>query len=267
MPVDLEKIEQGLGDIQKNMATKKEVIELIDSEVAKEKEEQKAKLKEIEDNAKTAIQDLQKNIDALNAGIKTLKSTRFAALKNSCGGYNGVWNNMEQAKNFGLFILASVMGHDAAKKQLEDSGIELKRITSEKAMAEGNQAGGGIVVPTEFIPNLIVLQEKYGSYRRNTTVYPMASDSGIAPKLSSGLLVYCPGEGNAITPSDLTLTSVGLTAKMWCTLTAISAQLDEDSAIPLGELVGRQIAQAFAKKEDEIGFLGDGTANYSGIPV
>ena len=264
MPVDLEKIEQGLGDIQKNMATKKEVIELIESEVAKEKEEQKAKLKEIEDNAKTAVQDLQKNIDALNAGIKTLKSTRFAALKDSGGSYNGVWNGMEQAKNFGLFILASVMGNEAAKKQLEDSGIELKRITSEKAMAEGNQAGGGIVVPTEFIPNLIVLQEKYGSYRRNTTVYPMASDSGIAPKLSSGLLVYCPGEGNAITPSDLTLTSVGLTAKMWCTLTAISAQLDEDSAIPLGELVGRQIAQAFAKKEDEIGFLGDGTANYFG---
>jgi len=260
--MDLALIEKAIDDLGKNMATRSEVVKLIDEKVAEDTAKAVAMQKNLDETNQT-VEELKTFNDNLTNQIKLLKRSRFAALKDSAGNYAGVWGNLEQAKNFGLFVLASV-GNENARKQLEEQGIELRWMTGEKAMGEGTQTGGGAVVPTEFIPNIIVLQEKYGSYRRNVTVYPMASDTGVAPKLSSGLTVYCPGEGNAITASDLTLQSVGLTAKMWCTLTAISAQLDEDAAIAVGELVGRQIAWAFAKKEDEVGFLGDGTSTYFG---
>lgn len=263
MPVTLEQIEKAVEDLGKNMATKREVIGLIDKYTAEDKERQAALVTDL-DQTKTLAEELKRFVDSMGAEIRLLKRTRFAALKDSGGNYRGAWDSAEQAKNFGMFILATVGGNENARKYLEEQGIELRFVTGEKAMGEGTQTGGGAIVPTEFIPNLIMLQEKYGVYRRNATVYPMASDSSVAPKLSAGLTVYCPGEGATITASDLTLGTVGLTAKMWCTLTAISAQLDEDSAIPLGELVGRQIAQAFAKKEDEVGFLGDGTSTYFG---
>jgi len=263
MPVTLDKIEEAVEDLGKNMASKNEVTALIDKFTEEDKERQAAMATDI-DQTKTQAAELKQLVDSMTTEIRMLKRTRFAALKDSGGNYRGAWDSAEQARNFGMFILATVGGNDNARKYLEDQGIDLRFVTGEKAMGEGTQTGGGAIVPTEFIPNLIALQEKYGVYRRNVTVYPMASDSAVAPKLSAGLTVYCPGEGGTITASDLTLGTVGLTAKMWCTLTAISAQLDEDSAIALGELVGRQIARAFAKKEDQVGFLGDGTSTYFG---
>ena len=111
---------------------------------------------------------------------------------------------------------------------------------------------------------MILLIEKYGVFRQNALEYPMGSDSALAPKLTSGLTVYCPGAGVAPTKSDLAFAGVGLNAKKWMTLTALDSELDEDSAIAIGELIGFMVGYAFAKKEDEVGFLGDGTSTYFG---
>jgi len=262
MAVTLEQIETAVGQIKDNMATKREVIELIDQKVNEDKEQAAAVKKGLDETNQT-VEEQKSFIDNLTNQIKLLQRTRFSSLKTPEGSYNGCWGNLEQAKNFGLFILASIAGNKKAQKQLEDIGIEVKHVT-EKAMGEDVQSTGGALVPTEFIPNIIVLQEKYGVFRRNVQEYPMGSDSAVAPNLSSGLTVYCPGAGTAITKSDLALSTVGLTAKKWATLTAIDSELDEDAAIAIGELIGRQIAQAFAKKEDEVGFLGDGTSTYFG---
>jgi len=264
--MDLTKIENALDDIQKNMATKSEVIKLIDDEVAKEKEEQKAKITDIETNAKEAIEELTKANEAIARQIKNLMQTNFASIKTPAGMYNGIWGDLETAKNAGLYIMASVYKNQKAKDTLESKGVELKRFTEDKDKAMGEDVGstGGILVPTEFIPNLILLIEKYGVFRRNALEYPMGSDSAIAPKLSSGLTVYCPGAGVAPTASDAAFKSVGLNAKKLITLTALDSELTEDAAIAIGEIVGYLIGQAFAKKEDEVGFLGDGTSTYFG---
>lgn len=255
------KIQKMLQDTVKGLPTKEELTKAIDEEVAKKIAEDEH-IKE----AQTAVEELKAANDSLANQVKQLTRAGFSSQTAWPHVYKdmAVWSNPEQAKIFGLFILATAAGRENARKQLEDAGIELAWITGEKAMGEGTLAGGGAVVPTEFIPTLIALQEQYGVYRRNAQVYPMASDSAVAPKLTSGLTVYCPGESAAITPSDLALKTVGLTAKMWATLTAISIQLEEDAAIAIGEIVGRQIAWAFAKKEDEIGFLGDGMSTYFG---
>ncbi len=259
----LEKLEIAVDDLAKGLASRKEVIDEIDKTVKEEKEKAEA-LASTQTELTATIDQLKTQADELVKQIKAFSRIRVPSENNWPAGYRSVWSSPDQAKRFGLFILASVLNRPKSIKALEDYGIEMQWIQGEKAMGEGTITGGGAVVPTEFFPNLLALQETYGVFRRNVNVWPMASDSGIAPKLSEGLTVYCPGEGKAITASDLTLGTVGLTAKMWATLTAISTQLDEDAAIAIGELVGRQIVRAFAKKEDEIGFLGDGTSTYFG---
>ncbi|MCK4958942.1 MAG: phage major capsid protein [Planctomycetes bacterium] len=260
-PVTLEQIEKGLDQIKTNMATKKEVIDLIDKKIDEDKEKQQAETTKAIDEAKTTIDEVKKANDALASQIKTLKATRFAAIKTPDGMYKGMWGDLETARNFGLYVLASVGGEavsKAATEQLKNKGIELKAISS------GSNALGGVLAPTEFIPSLIMMLAKYGVFRANVLEYPMAGESATAPRLSSGLTVYCPGEGVAPDTSDPGFSSVGLQAKKWMTLTAIDSEVDEDSAIAIGELVGYLIAHAFAKKEDEVGFLGDGTSTYFG---
>ncbi len=259
----LEDIQKAVDQIGTNMATKTEVIELIDQKVAEDKEAQQAEAKKLYDEASKTVAEQRKAIDDLYNQVKLLRSTRFAAIKTPSGMYNGFWGDLETAKNFGLFVLSAVYGNESAGKQLDTLGIERKHIT-EKAMGEDVGSTGGILVPTEFIPHLIMLIEKYGVFRRNVLEYPMASDSALAPKLSSGLTVYCPGAGVAPTLSDAAFKGVGLNAKKWMTLTAIDSELDEDSAIAIGEIVGFLIGQAFAQKEDTVGFLGDGTSAYFG---
>lgn len=265
MPVTLEQIEKSVEDLGKNMATKNEVVGLIDKYKEEEKEKQEAQIKELTE-AKVAIDELQKNTEEFAKQLRMTTSSHLSTIRTPAGMYNGCWGDLETAKNAGLFCLAAVFGNKKAAEELESKGIAIERITEgkEKAMGEDVGTTGGILVPTEFIPNLILLIEKYGIFRRNALEYPMGGDSAIAPALTSGLTVYCPGAGVAPTASDPVFRSIGMTAKKWMTLTALDSELNEDAAIAIGEIIGFLIGYAFAKKEDEVGFLGDGTSTYFG---
>lgn len=253
------KIQKMLQDTVKGLATKEELKTAINEEVAKKMAEDEH-IKETQ----TAVEELRAANDNLVRQVKQLVRTRLAAIKAPDGMYNGVWGSLETAKNFGLFVLAEIGNNQQAKEQLDALGIERKYILGDKtkAMGEDVLTTGGALVPTEFIPNLIVLMESYGVFRRNAQEWPMSSDSSVAPELTSDVTVYCPGAGGAITPSDLAFRNVGLQAQKWATLTAIDSELTEDAAIAVGEVVGRSIARAFAKKEDQCGFIGDGTSTY-----
>ncbi len=269
MAVTLEDIEEALGDIKTNMAKKGVFIKLIDEKVDEDHvraQAEKEKNDKLFETAQKTVEELKKANDAVVAQIKMLRSTRFAPLKTSSGMYNGCWGDLETAKNFGMFILSEIHGNKAAAEYLDGLGIERKRILGDKtkAMGEDVDTTGGILVPSEFIPHLILLIETYGVYRRNVLEWPMAGAEAIAPKLTSGLTVYCPGGGAEPTKSDLAFRGVGLQAKKWMTLTQIDSELTEDSAIAIGEVVGFMIGQAFAQKEDTVGFLGDGTETYFG---
>jgi len=266
MPATLDQIAEAVGDIKKNMATRSEVIKLIDERVEEDKEKQAAEAKELADNTLSAVAELKKNQDEFAKQLRLSLRSHMSTIRTPAGMYNGCWGDLETARNFGLFCLASVYGNKKAAEQLESKGIPLARFTEdkEKAMGEDVSSTGGLLVPTEFIPNLILLIEKYGVFRRNALEYPMAADSAVAPKLTSGLTVYCPGAGVAPTLSDAAFKPVGMTAKKWMTLTALDSELDEDAAIAIGEIMGFLIGYAFAKKEDEVGFLGDGTSTYFG---
>lgn len=258
-------IKKMLEDTSKGLATKDELKTAV-AEVTAKKLEYDEHVK----GFNTTIDELKTANDSLAQQIKNLMRTRFSAIKTLAGMYNGVWGDLETAKNFGLFILAEVAGVKAAGEMLENAGIQRQyiigdKIVNQKAMGGDDITTGGALIPTEFIPNLIVLMESYGAFRRNAQEWPMGSGSSMAPMQTSDVTVYCVGGGGTITASDMALKNVGLQAQKWGTITAIDSELTEDSAIAVGEIVGRSIARAFAKKEDQCAFVGDGTATYFGL--
>jgi len=201
------------------------------------------RMTELEENSKTAFQESKASIDQLVRQLKLYgKAVMGGQVEATPGGR--FWPTDEQAKQFGeLFLKAA----------------------SQKALGEGTNVGGGYLVPTELMPILIEKLGQYGKFRRNTTVVTMGSDRLVVPKVDADLTVYAPGEGNEISESDMEFGQVGLTAKKWACLTKVSSELEEDSVIALGEILGLSIARSLAKKEDEAGFLGDGTSTYFGM--
>lgn len=185
--------------------------------------------------------EFQKAIDSLISQVKLLKSV--GANFSSDEGSNNFWPNKEMAKEFGL-VVAKVCGIET------------------KDMGTGTNADGGILVPEELGNWIIQKMGRYGKYRKNAQVVQLGSASQIVPQVTSDLTVYCPGEGGKITTSDMQFAGVHMQPRKFCCLAIINKELEEDSIVGLGEIVGISIARSMAKKEDLIGFLGDGTSTY-----
>jgi len=130
-----------------------------------------------------------------------------------------------------------------------------------KAMGEA-LGSGGVLVPTEMATWIIAKLAQFGTFRRNVTTFPMGSSSMLVPKIETDLTIYSPGEGVEITDSDMSFRQLSLVPRKFACICALSNELVEDSIVAVGEIVGQSIARSIAKKEDEIGFCGDGTSAY-----
>jgi HK97 family phage major capsid protein len=93
----------------------------------------------------------------------------------------------------------------------------------------------------------------------------MASDTKTVPRRSSGLTAYFVSDNSEVTASDKEWDQVNLVAKKLGVLAKYSSELAEDAVISIGDDLTDEIAYAFANKEDECGFKGDGTSTYGGI--
>jgi HK97 family phage major capsid protein len=161
--------------------------------------------------------------------------------------------------------------HARIMKSLEKMGVELIAVEDktgnriEKAASAASQAAGSLLVTSEMAPGLIMLLEQYGKFRAHAQHVPMGAGSTLTPKIDSLLTMYVPGEGVAPTVSDPTVGAVNLIAKALTGLFAYSMELDEDSAVAMGELYGDLAARSAAYYEDLCGFLGDGSSTYFGF--
>lgn len=215
-----------------------------------------------EGKASERLSALEAAVEAKMASIDELKALVLGMNRNldeRDPNYKGVFPNRQRAKQFGLWIM-SISEHGRIS---ERARIALDK--TDKALAESVNSTGGALVPEVFDPTLIALQESYGTFRRDATNVPMASDRQTWPKLDGSITVYYPGESGTITASNPTFANVQLVARKGCALTAISAELEEDAAVSVGEIVAQQFARGMAKAEDEAGFLGDGTSTYWGF--
>lgn len=178
---------------------------------------------------------------------------RFGSVRNFKGE-----KSEENAYRFGQWFMA-VAGMARAIEFCKENGLALR------AHQEGTNEKGGFLVPDEFGNDLIDLREQFGVFRRNAKIVPMASDTRSDPRRTGGLTAYFVGESEAGTNSDKSWDRVGLIAKKLMVLARYSSELNEDSAISIGDDLMGEIAYAFAYKEDLCGFNGDGSSTYGSI--
>ena len=164
----------------------------------------------------------------------------------------------------GMFLM-SIFGHPdalATKRAREfcaANGIELL------AQQEDSNTAGGFLVPDEFETAIIDLREKFGVFRREARVVPMASDTKTVPRVIGGLTAYYVDENTAITESEKGWDNVRLTVRKLGVLSKYSSELNEDAVISIADDLASEIGKAFATKEDGEGFLGDSTSTYGGV--
>ena len=166
-------------------------------------------------------------------------------------------NDAETAYGLGQFYLGA-MGNKSAQQWVSDR-------YGAKAHSESNNSLGGFLVPEELDQAIIDLRAELGKFRANTRVLNMSRDSLLINRRAGGLTAYSVGEGASVTESDNTFDQVNLVAKKFGVLTRYSRELAEDAIVNLGDYISGEIAYAFANKEDEAGFNGDGTSTFGGI--
>lgn len=187
------------------------------------------------------------------ASCRRIKVTSFRRTEDS------EFSPMEKAYRFGKFLHATLGKSANAQKWCADNGISIKFHT------EGNDSAGGFLVPEEFDTDMIDLREKYGLFRKYAKDVNMRSDTKSRPRRTGGLVAYFEDEGDLGTDSTKGWDRVSLTAKKIMVLAKYSSELDEDSLIDIGNDLAKEIAYAFAVKEDDCGFNGDGSQPYGGI--
>lgn len=163
----------------------------------------------------------------------------------------------EHAHGFGRVVL-SALGHKSSQQWVADR-------YGRKAQSEGNNSLGGFLVPEELDDAIIDLRAQHGKFRANTRVLNMSRDLMLINRRVSGLTASAVGESGSFTESDKTFDQVQLTAQKFGTLTKISSELLEDAVLNIGDDIAGEIAYAFANKEDECGFNGDGSSEFAGI--
>lgn len=184
---------------------------------------------------------------------------RSPAVAKKYRGRSKCFDSHEDAVDAGLFCAAAIYGHKPSFDHCVDKGLIVN------AHSIGDNTKGGYVVPEPLEASIIRLVEERGVFRQYARSYPMGSSSVLFPRRVGGFTAYFVGENDDITASDMKLDQAKLEAKKLAVFTQVSSELDEDAIIALADLVATEFAYAFAAKEDECGFNGDGTSAYGGI--
>lgn len=170
----------------------------------------------------------------------------------------------KQAYLAGKFFVAALTKNEECVQWCKDHGIGLQMWN---AAGENQNQLGGVLVPDEVERTVIDLREARGIARQECMVTGMAGDTKYVPRRTGGLTAYFIDENPsaAITESDKNWNSVRLVARTLATLSRYSLQLSDDAIISIGDDLSSEIAYAFADKEDQCLFNGDGTSTYGGI--
>jgi HK97 family phage major capsid protein len=198
----------------------------------------------------------------LPANVRRFNPTNFAPEADEAGR-----QPVERAYRFGQWALATATMCMPGKFHFYNSVefCQQNGLLNVHGEGGGDVSGAGIFVPDEFSTDIIRLVEQYGAIRRLIPATFMKSETKTTPRRVGGLTAHAVGENAAGTESDAEWNEVKLVAKKWMVLTRMSNELAEDSVVSIANELIREIALAFAIKEDQSGFLGDGTSTYNGI--
>lgn len=167
-----------------------------------------------------------------------------------------------QAYKAGRFLMATLYNDSKSQRWCADHSIDTRFMAAHQ---ESSNELGGFLVPEEMERSIINLRETYGVFRRESKIVPMAGDTKVVPRRTGGLTAYFGGEDGLMTESYKSWDQVKLVTKKLYALSRYSNELNEDAIISIGDDLTDEMAYAFSVKEDQCGFLGDGTSTYGGI--
>jgi HK97 family phage major capsid protein len=167
---------------------------------------------------------------------------------------------VDQAYTGGMWIRATLLDNPEAKEWCKARGVPIH-----KAQGEGVDSAGGYLVPEELMANIIVLREQFGVFRQECQIVPMGSDTLNWPRRTGGLTAFFTGENQSASESQASWDNVNLTAKKCAVLTRMSTEIEQDAVVAIADWLVGEMAYAFASKEDDCGFNGDGTSAFGGM--
>ena len=224
-------------------------------------------VKLIADKASLAVPEGRKTSPAAPAVLVPVEKTitaprllRSAKVRNFRA--DGGVSAEERAHATGQWLLATIGGNTRAAQWCADHGIEVRGTSP---LTTTTNSLGGYLVPEVLESTIIDLREDRGVARRSVRVMPMASDSVVIPRRASGVTAYFVAENAEITASDKGWDAVSLSARKLAVLCKMSSEVAEDAIISIADDLASEIAYAFADKEDECLFNGDGTSTYRGV--
>lgn len=166
----------------------------------------------------------------------------------------------EKAYQAGLWVAATMFGHAGCRGEYEEQYGEI-----EAAITTNNNGSAAHFIPEIIETSIIELVERSGVFRQYAEMVQMGSDSQVEPRWTAGLVAYFVAEGKAPEKSDPSWDKVGLNAKDIACFGKMSRRFNEDSIIDMGDKWSYAAGVAFAEKEDDCGFNGDGTSPYGGM--
>ena len=131
-------------------------------------------------------------------------------------------------------------------------------INFEKALSSNPGVGGDLIIP-QLADQILPFIRQRSYLRQFLRSVNMPTETYKFPKLVQGASVYYVGEGTVAPDTSLTTGTVNLQAKKLMVALAISAELEEDSILPIVPVIRDDIAKAFALAEENAFINGDTT--------
>jgi HK97 family phage major capsid protein len=212
-----------------------------------------------EDEAKSIAAEVRAAIQAERKSIKPMTKAAVKVESPKVFGRLRAFKSVDEAYRFGRWAMAC-LGSTKSIQWCNDHDVLVT-----KGHTENVNTAGGYLVPDEFENSLITLRDTFGIFRQNARIVPMSSDVKRMPRRQGTVTAYFVGESSLGTQSQQQFDQVNLVAKKLMVLSKISSELNEDNVVSLGDELASEISYAFALKEDQCGFNGDGTSTFGGI--
>ena len=128
----------------------------------------------------------------------------------------------------------------------------------EKALSSATGVGGDMIIP-QLADQIIPFIRQRSYLRQFLQSFVMPTETYRFPKLSTGNTVYYVGEGASAPESLMSTGTVEMNAKKLMVALGISAELEEDSILPIVPVIRDDMAKAFALAEENCFINGDTT--------
>lgn len=158
------------------------------------------------------------------------------------------------------WLLAAIWERAEARVWCKANNVPVYR-----AAGEIINSAGGYLVPADLAKAILDIRETYGAFRRSARLVPMASDSTSVARRPGGTGAFFMAENTTSTETQVNVDAVDLTAKKIGALIRMSTEVEQDAQADMVDFVSSEIAWAFALKEDDCAFNGDGTSTYGGM--